>query len=136
MPRLQATPKSQVPSELQTGYARVTKAESGLAATFQSLFANPQVASGLAGLDELVGRIDLEPWVTLTVALTVVSWAAKALTVRPTVSRVTTTRALISFFISLSPDAFGAHSACAFWQIHTGNPPTSHPFHTRRAPAA
>ena len=71
MPRLQATPKSQVPSELQTDYARVTKAETGLAATFQSLFANPQVASGLAGLDELVGRIDLEPWVTLTVALTV-----------------------------------------------------------------
>lgn len=71
MPRLPATLKSQVPSELQTGYERVTNAESGLAATFQSLFAHPQVASGLVGLDELVGRTDLEPWVTLTVALTV-----------------------------------------------------------------
>jgi len=56
---------------MQIKYERVTNAESGLAATFRALFANSQVASGLAGLDELVGRLDLEPWVTLTVALTV-----------------------------------------------------------------
>ncbi|MCH8297751.1 MAG: hypothetical protein IH873_06765 [Chloroflexi bacterium] len=56
---------------MQISYERITNAESGLAATFRALFANSQVASGLAGLDELVGRIDLEPWVTLTVALTV-----------------------------------------------------------------
>ena len=71
MSRLPPTSKTQVPADLQTKYERVTKAESGLAATFQALFANSQVASGLADLNELVGRIDLEPWVTLTVALTV-----------------------------------------------------------------
>ena len=71
MSRLPDTLKSQIASEMQTKYERVTDAGSGLAATFRALFANPQVASGLAGLDELVGRLDLEPWVTLTVALTV-----------------------------------------------------------------
>ena len=71
MSRLPATLKSQISSEMQIKYERVTNAESGLAATFRALFANSQVASGLAGLDELVGRLDLEPWVTLTVALTV-----------------------------------------------------------------
>ena len=71
MSRLSATLKPQIPSEMQISYERITNAESGLAATFQALFANSQVASGLAGLDELVGRLDLEPWVTLTVALTV-----------------------------------------------------------------
>ncbi len=71
MPRLPLTVQSQISSEMQTGYERVTKAGSGLVATFQALFANPEVATGLADLDELVRRIGLEPWVTLTVALTV-----------------------------------------------------------------
>lgn len=71
MPRLPLTIESQISSEMQTKFAGVTKAESGLALTFQALFANSQVASGLADLHELVGRIGLEPWVTLTVALTV-----------------------------------------------------------------
>ena len=71
MSRLPATVKSRISPEMQIEYERVTNAESGLAATFQALFAHPQLASGLAGLDELVGRLDLEPWVTLTVALTV-----------------------------------------------------------------
>ena len=71
MSRLSATLKPQIPSEMQISYERVTNAGSGLTATFQALFANSQVGSGLAGLDEIVGRIDLEPWVTLTVALTV-----------------------------------------------------------------
>jgi len=71
MPRLPLTIQSQIPSEMQIKYERVTMPQSGLAATFQALFANSQLASGLADLHELVGRIDLEPWVTLTVALTV-----------------------------------------------------------------
>ncbi len=71
MSRLPPTLQSKISSEMQIKYERVTKADSGLAATFQALFANSQVASGLADLNELVGRIDLEPWVTLTVALTV-----------------------------------------------------------------
>ena len=71
MSRLPATLQSQISSEMQTKYARVTKAGSGLPATYQTLFANSQVASGLADLDELTGQIKLEPWITLTVALTV-----------------------------------------------------------------
>ncbi len=71
MSRLPPTANSPISSEMQTTYQRVTKTESGLPATFQALFANSQVASGLADLDELVGRTGLEPWVTLTVALTV-----------------------------------------------------------------
>ena len=71
MPRLPLTAPSQISSEMQTRYERVTKTGSGLAATFQALFANPEVATGLADLHELVGRTGLEPWVTLTVALTV-----------------------------------------------------------------
>ena len=71
MSRLPPTLKTQVPPEVQTKYEGVAGAGSGLAATFQALFANSQVASGLADLHELVGRIELEPWVTHTVALTV-----------------------------------------------------------------
>ncbi len=71
MSRLPPTANSTISSEMQITYQRVTKVESGLPATFQALFANPQVASGLADLHELVGRTGLEPWVTLTVALTV-----------------------------------------------------------------
>ncbi len=68
MSRLPPSLKTKFSPEMQIKYERVTKAESGLAATFQALFANSQVASGLADLHELVGRIGLEPWVTLTVA--------------------------------------------------------------------
>ena len=71
MPRLPLAVQPKISSEMQIKYEKATKAQSGLAATFQALFANPQVASGLADLGELVGRIDLEPWVTFTVALTV-----------------------------------------------------------------
>lgn len=72
MPRLPLTLQSQLPSDMQMKYDRVTKVDSGLSATFRTLFANSQVASGLADLDELVGQLSLEPWVTLTVALTVI----------------------------------------------------------------
>ena len=72
MSRLPLTLQSKISSEMQIKYESATKADSGLTATFQALFANPQVASGLAGLNELTAKIDLEPWVTLTVALTVV----------------------------------------------------------------
>ena len=71
MSRLPPTPQSQISSEMHVKYGRVTKAGSGLPATYQALFANSQVASGIADLDELTGQIKLEPWITLTVALTV-----------------------------------------------------------------
>ena len=71
MSRLPPTLQSQISSEMQIKYARVTNAGSGLPATYQTLFANAQVASGLADLDEITGQIKLEPWITLTVALTV-----------------------------------------------------------------
>ena len=71
MPRLDITPETQVPPEVRPRYAQVTAVQSGLAATFRALFVNPQVANGLAGLDELVGQCDLEPWITYTVALAV-----------------------------------------------------------------
>ncbi|MDA1128185.1 MAG: hypothetical protein O2913_05755 [Chloroflexi bacterium] len=71
MSRLPPTLQSQVPSQMAAKYESATKAESGLAATFQALYANPPVASGLADLNEVVGKTGLEPWVILTVALTV-----------------------------------------------------------------
>jgi len=71
MPRLSSTPHGKLSPEIQTKYESVTKSASGLSATFQALFANPRAASGLAGLHETIGQIDLEPWVTYTVALTV-----------------------------------------------------------------
>ena len=71
MPRLPLTQESQLSQEVQSKYARVTGAESGLPDTYRALFANPQVASKVAELDELVRQVDLEPWITLTVALTV-----------------------------------------------------------------
>ena len=71
MPRLPLTMPSKISPEMQTKYEKTAKSDSGLAATFQALFANPRVASGLADLNEFLGQIDLERWVTLTVALTV-----------------------------------------------------------------
>ncbi len=71
MSRLPTTLQSKLPPDIQTQYERVTKPKSGLPGTFRALFANPQAASGLADLHETVGKIDLEPWVTFTVALTV-----------------------------------------------------------------
>ena len=71
MSRLPPTLKTQLSPEMQTKYETVAKDGSGLAATFSALFANPQVASGLAGLNEVAGQTGLETWVTLTVALTV-----------------------------------------------------------------
>ena len=57
---------------MQSKYAKVTEAESGLSATYQSLFVQPEVASRLADLDEFVrDQTYLEPWIRLTVALTV-----------------------------------------------------------------
>ena len=71
MSRLPTTLQSKLPPDMQAKYEKITKPESGLVGTFQALFANPQAASGLADLHESVGKIDLEPWVTYTVALTV-----------------------------------------------------------------
>ena len=71
MPRLELTAENQVSAEALSSYARVTGAESALSDTYRGLFANPQVASKIAGLDEVVGRCGLEPWITYTVALTV-----------------------------------------------------------------
>ena len=71
MSRLSSPLNAKLSPEIQTKYESVTKPASGLSATFQALFANPRAASGLAGLHEAIGQIDLEPWVTYTVALTV-----------------------------------------------------------------
>ena len=71
MSRLPHTLQSKLTTEMQSRYERATKRGSGLSGTFQALFANPKLGAGLADLHETVGNIDLEPWVSLTVALTV-----------------------------------------------------------------
>ena len=71
MSRLPLTLEPRLSQEMQATYARVTEAESHLPDTYRALFANPLVATTMAELDELVGQVDLEPWITLTVALTV-----------------------------------------------------------------
>ena len=73
MSRLPVTHESQISPEMQSKYGRVTEVESGLSATYRGLFAIPEAASTLADLDELIrDQADLEPWIRLTVALTVV----------------------------------------------------------------
>ena len=71
MSRLPLTSKSQAPPDMQSQYANITEGNSGLANTYQALFANPQVASKLADLDEIIFQKGLEPWINFTVALTV-----------------------------------------------------------------
>ena len=71
MSRLSLTQKNQVPQDMQSTYSRVTGVESGLANTYGALFANLQIASKLADLDEIVSHGDLEPRIKFTVALTV-----------------------------------------------------------------
>jgi 4-carboxymuconolactone decarboxylase len=71
MSRIQSAQESKLSPDMQAKYEAATKAATGLPATFHSLFANPQIGSGLAELHQATGRADLEPWVTLTVALTV-----------------------------------------------------------------
>lgn len=72
MARLPLVLEPQVPPDVKMAYRRVSQAESGLTATYQALFANPATASQLANLDELLcGQVGLEPWIRLTVALTV-----------------------------------------------------------------
>ena len=72
MSRLPLTDEAQVSLDLQSKYGRVTDVESGLSATYRALFASPEVASKLSDLDELVrSQLSLEPWIRLTVALTV-----------------------------------------------------------------
>ena len=72
MARLPLVLEPPVPPDMKTAYNVVSQPESGLAATYQVLFASPVIASQLASLDELLrGQVGLEPWVRLTVALTV-----------------------------------------------------------------
>ena len=72
MSRVPLTVESQVSPDMQSRYGRVTEVESGLSATYRALFASPEVASKLSDLDGLVrDQAGLEPWIRLTVALTV-----------------------------------------------------------------
>ncbi len=62
MARLPLVPEPQVPQDLKVAYHGVSKPESGLAATYQALFASPATASQLANLDELLrDQVGLEP---------------------------------------------------------------------------
>ena len=71
MPRLPLTLEYPLSQDMQSRYARVTESGSGVPDTYRALFANPQVASQVVELGELISRINLEPWITFTVALTV-----------------------------------------------------------------
>jgi hypothetical protein len=71
MSRLSDSPQPKLSPEAQTVYDTVTASNSGLPSTFQTLYANPLVGSGLANLHSAVSESGLESWVTYTVALTV-----------------------------------------------------------------
>jgi 4-carboxymuconolactone decarboxylase len=71
MSRVQTPEETKLSPEMQAKYEAATSAATGLPSTFQSLFANPQIRSGMAALHVATGQAGLEPWVTLTVALTV-----------------------------------------------------------------
>ena len=66
MSRLPLTVAAQMSPDMQSKYGRVTEVDSGLSATYQALFASPEVASRLFDLDECVrGQLYLEPWIRL-----------------------------------------------------------------------
>lgn len=72
MPRLPLATEDQIPPNLVSTYQKIAGTETGLSATFQTLFNSPRLALHLVGLDEFVNdTAALEPWVRLTVALTV-----------------------------------------------------------------
>lgn len=72
MSRLPLTLETQLPPCLQSKFRKVTSADAGLSGTYQALFASPAAGSMLAELDDLIRtRSELEPWIRLTVALTV-----------------------------------------------------------------
>ena len=72
MARLPLVRETEMPAALQSAYQRVVQKETELPITFQALFASPGVAGQLVVLDDLVSsQVGLEPWIRLTVALTV-----------------------------------------------------------------
>ena len=72
MSRVSLTVETEVSPDMRPRYGRVAEAESGLSATYRTLFAIPEAASKLSDLDEFIrDRCDLEPWIRLIVALTV-----------------------------------------------------------------
>ena len=72
MSRLPITLQDQLPLVMQPAYQRVTGSDSGLATTYQVLFASPEVAARLADLDYLIrNEATLEPLIRLIVGLAV-----------------------------------------------------------------
>ena len=71
MPRITGAPVTSLSSEMQDIYNKITGPRSYLPSTFKALFTNPGVGLGIARLQETVDALDLEPWVTYTVGLTV-----------------------------------------------------------------
>ena len=72
MVRLPLVPGRGIPAAMRAAYQRVLQDETSLPTTFQALFASPGLAGQLVGLDDLVSSpAGLEPWIRLTVALTV-----------------------------------------------------------------
>ena len=57
MSRLSASPQPKLSPEAQTVYDTVTASNSGLPSTFQTLYANPPVGSGLANLQREPGLV-------------------------------------------------------------------------------
>ena len=71
MPRITDDPVTNLSSEMQDIYNKITGPQSYLSSTFTALFTNPGVGLGIARLQETIDALDLEPWVIYTVGLTV-----------------------------------------------------------------
>ena len=72
MARLPLVPEAEVPTAMRISYQKALQGETSLPPTFQALFASPVVGHQLVGLDAVVStQTGLEPWIRLTVALTV-----------------------------------------------------------------
>jgi 4-carboxymuconolactone decarboxylase len=71
MARLPLVPETEIPRAIQSVYQRVVNGATELPSGFRALFASPGVASQLVGLNDLSSQTGLEPWIRLTVALTV-----------------------------------------------------------------
>ena len=72
MARLPPVPETEVSAAMQPAFQRVVNGETSLPTAFQALFVSPGVAGQLVDLDDQISaQAGLEPWIRLTVALTV-----------------------------------------------------------------
>ena len=70
MSRLALTDETQIPQSIHSKYSSITGGQSGLSNTYRALFANHQIASKLAELDDIVAQVGGETAVGVALGVT------------------------------------------------------------------